>query len=340
MNPLAMESPAKLEGVTGDEVARFGADLVALWPEGMDAGRKLGLAVSGGPDSVAMLLLAAVALPGRVEAATVDHGLRKESAREARDVAAICERLGIPHAILPVTVEAGNVQAQARVARYAALARWLEDRELSALATAHHADDQAETFLLRLNRASGVAGLAGTRARGLVPETRVPLLRPVLGWRRAELGAVVGRTGVVVADDPSNRDDRFDRVRMRKALAETDWLDARAIAESAAHVADADAAIEWTAGLEWQSRVRKEPFGMSYKPMAPRAIALRVIARIVRELSAEEPRGSTVARLYEALAAGKPATIADLVVRPGASGWSFSRSPVRKAAPARKPVKP
>ena len=204
---------------------------------------KLGLAVSGGPDSLALLVLAHAALPGRVEAATVDHGLRPEAGAEAAEVARVCEALGVPHAILPVDVAPGNLQAEARMARYAALAEWVEERGLAALATAHQADDQAETLLMRLNRASGVAGLAGARARGRVPGTAIPLLRPVLEWRRAELGDVVRGAGLTAAEDPSNSDDRFDRVRMRKALAEADWIDVDAVARSAAHLAEADDAL-------------------------------------------------------------------------------------------------
>ena len=143
-------------GVDPALVSRFSQDLAALRPP--QGG--LGLAVSGGPDSLALLLLASEALPGQVEAATVDHGLRAESAAEAEAVAQICATLGVPHAILTVEVATGNVQAEARRARYAALGGWLAARDLAALATAHHADDQAETLLLRLNRAIGVAGLA------------------------------------------------------------------------------------------------------------------------------------------------------------------------------------
>ncbi|HZU63565.1 MAG TPA: tRNA lysidine(34) synthetase TilS, partial [Novosphingobium sp.] len=159
------------------------AELARLWPEGARQGR-LGLAVSGGPDSLALLLLAHAAWPGRVAAATVDHGLRPESAGEAAEVARICAGLGVAHATLPVSIGPGNIQTEARTARYAALAQWMAAEGLAALATAHHADDQAETLLLRLNRASGVAGLAGVRARALVPGSRLLLLRPLLGWRR------------------------------------------------------------------------------------------------------------------------------------------------------------
>jgi len=235
--------------------ARFAADIAPLWPgEGT-----LGLAVSGGPDSLALLLLAHAALPGRIAAATVDHGLRPANADEAAMVAALCARLGVPHATLPVTLAEGNVQAEARAARYAALAEWMGANGLTALATAHHADDQAETLLLRLNRGSGVAGLAGVRARGQVPGTRLPLVRPLLGWRRAELAQVVTAAALVAADDPSNRDDRFDRARLRKALAEAGWIDVPALAASAAHIADADAALDWAMVREWQDCVTRAP---------------------------------------------------------------------------------
>ena len=306
---------------------RFAAELRALWPDG----GRLGLAVSGGPDSLALLVLAAAALPGRVSAATVDHGLRAESAAEAAHVAAICGDLDVPHETLAVAVEPGNVQSAARAARYAALEQWAVRHELAALATAHHADDQAETLLLRLNRASGVAGLAGVRARGTVPGTRLPLLRPLLGWRRAELADIVAAAGLDPVDDPSNRDDRFDRARLRKALAQADWLDVPALAQSAAHLADADSALEWAAAREWAEQVERGAMGITYRPQAPRAVALRVLARIVTELDGEAPRGSAVARLFDTLLARQPASIGGLVARALPGGWSFARAPKRRA---------
>ena len=305
---------------------RFAADLAALWTgEG-----RLGLAVSGGPDSLALLLLAHAVLPGRIAAATVDHGLRAESASESALVGQICSELEVPHAALRVAVEPGNVQAQARTARYAALAGWMESEGLEALATAHHADDQAETLLARLNRGSGVAGLAGVRARGAVPGTRMPLLRPLLGWRRSDLGEVFALAGLTPAQDPSNTDDRFDRARLRKALAGADWLDVPALALSAANLADADAALEWAAQREWSECVAKGPMGLNYRPTAPRAVALRVLARIVIELDGEAPRGSAVARLFDSLLARQPASIGNLVARVMPDGWSFTKAPVRR----------
>lgn len=324
-------SAAEILTIEPATLARFAEALRAVWPE-VDAefAPRLGVAVSGGPDSTALLLLAAAAWPGRVEAATIDHGLRAESAREAEDVARLCEQLGVPHATLPVSLEAGNIQDAARRARYAALGDWAQERKLGTIATAHHADDQAETLIMRLNRGSGASGLAGVRARGRLPDAPVLLVRPLLGWRRADLGLVVAQVGVTAADDPSNTDDRFDRARLRKALATADWLDVAAVAQSAAHLTDVDAALSWSADLEFGARVKRDPFGMTYRPMAPRAIALRVMARIIRELD-KEARGSAVARLFDALVEGHPGSIGQLVARPNAGGWSFAKAPVRKA---------
>ena len=147
-----------------EAIERFAADLEVLAP----AGTLIGVAVSGGPDSLALLLLAAKARPGEVEAATVDHGLRPESAAEAAMVADLCETLGVPHRILVadwIRSPTSNIQAEARAMRYRLLNDWAIERGLSAVATAHHADDQAETLLMRLARGAGVGGLGGTRKR-------------------------------------------------------------------------------------------------------------------------------------------------------------------------------
>lgn len=222
------------------------------------------------------------------------------------------------------------MQAQARASRYAALAVWMEREGLDAVATGHHADDQAETLLARLGRGSGVSGLAGVRARGVVPGTRLTLLRPLLGWRRTELDEVVRAAGLTAVQDPSNADDRFDRARIRKALAGADWLDVPALALSAANLADADAALDWAAKREWNEAVVKAPLGLTYRPTAPRAVALRVLTRIVTELDGEAPRGSAVARLFDSLLARQPASIGNLVARVMPDGWSFTKAPQRR----------
>lgn len=190
--------------------------------EGLSQEMALLVAVSGGPDSVALLaLLAAWAQSPeqpRLHAATVDHGLRPGSADEAAAVAALCATLGVSHAILrwEGVKPASGVQAQARRARYALLAN--EGRRLggATLVTAHTLDDQAETMLMRLSHGSGPSGLAGMRARGEV--NGVPLVRPLLGIPKARLVATAEARGLPFIHDPSNRDPRFERVRWREAM--------------------------------------------------------------------------------------------------------------------------
>ncbi|TXI08013.1 MAG: tRNA lysidine(34) synthetase TilS, partial [Novosphingobium sp.] len=196
--------------------ARFAAQWAAVAPH-----EPVGLAVSGGPDSLAMLLLFHEVAPRNFQVATVDHGLRAESADEAAMVAAICAERAIAHRTLALSLEKGNaVQERARAARYAALAQWARDQGLAAIVTAHHADDQAETMLMRLNRGVGLRGLAAMRPVAQVPGAPgLALLRPLLSWRRAELQAVVDVAGLAAADDPSIRDLGYLRVRVRDVRA-------------------------------------------------------------------------------------------------------------------------
>lgn len=320
-----MEPSAATDAVSAAEAARFAEAVRRLLPEG----GRIGLAVSGGPDSLAMLLLSHRALPGGFEVATVDHGLRRESAAEAAFVHGVCSTLGVPHAVLRVEVAAGNLQDEARTARYAALARWAAERGLGAIFTAHHADDQAETLLMRLNRGSGVAGLAGVRARGVVPGSKLPLIRPLLDWRRSELGAIAERAGLAAVSDPSNSDPRFDRARIRAALADADWLDSAAIAQSAAHLAEAEETLAWAFDLEWDLWVEVDQGAVRYTPHAPRALVLRVVERIIAGFGGE-PRGGAVARLVDALEAGEPGTLGGVVARVEDDSWLFRPEPPRR----------
>nr|WP_235694143.1 tRNA lysidine(34) synthetase TilS [Caenibius tardaugens] len=274
--------------------------------------------------------MAEAVMPGKVEVATVDHQLRSESASEAAMVAELCAGHGIPHEILPVQVPRGNVQDMARLARYKALYDWALRRGLGAIATAHHADDQAETLIMRLNRASGIAGLAGVRLRANVPGTDMPLLRPLLGWRRADLGELVKAAGLMAAQDPSNEDTRFDRVRVRKALQDCDWLDIPAMAMSASHLADAEGVMVWVTQREWNECVQVSEDAIVYRPLAPAAIRLRVVARVIALLSGI-PRGGEVARLIGRLAAGRDGTLAGVVARSNPDGtWVFRKEPPRR----------
>jgi tRNA(Ile)-lysidine synthase len=300
------------------DAARFLAELERLWPEG----GRLGLAVSGGADSLALLLLAHAATPGRFAVATVNHGLRSDAVGECAMVAQVCAARDIACTVLGIETGPGNVQAAARTARYAALAAWAESEGLTALATAHHADDQAETLVMRLNRASGLAGLAGVRARGSVPGGKLPVIRPLLHWRRGELAAIVARACLQPVQDPSNADLAYDRVRIRQALATADWLDPEAIAASAEHLADADEAIEWMAEREMDENLAVVDGGIGFKPGAPRAVVLRIVANIVAGFGGS-PRGGAISRLVDDLENGTGSNVAGVAATVEEGGWMF-----------------
>jgi tRNA(Ile)-lysidine synthase len=312
-------------------VARFVRDLAELAGD-FD---RLALAVSGGPDSLALLLLAQAAFPGRIAAATVDHGLRKESEQEARFVADLCAQLNVPHAILKAEVDtkSASLQQSARRARYAALGRWLQEQRLNLLATAHHTDDQAETLLMRLLRGAGVAGLAGVRARGAFPGSHErQLVRPLLGWRRAELRALVEQAGITPVEDPSNADPRFDRTGMRSRLAVADWLDPDALAHSASALADADEALNWAALNIYNTRVREQDSKLLFSHRGlPRELKRRTVRAILGAVAPDaSPRGAELDRLLGRLEAEQSATLAGVKCSGGAE-WCFERAPPRRA---------
>jgi tRNA(Ile)-lysidine synthase len=315
-------------------IARFRTDLDALIPPGS----RLGLAVSGGPDSLALLLLAAAARPGEVEAATVDHGLRAESRSEADMVATLCEQLGVPHSTVAIEWDippTSAIQEQARILRYGALAGWSRDLGLGAILTGHHLDDQAETMVMRLNRGSGVRGLAGMRRSAPLPgDPEQLLLRPLLGWRRGELEDICATAGVPPAIDPSNEDDNYERVRVRRGLAAAEWLDREGIARSASHCAEADEAIEWAAAIEWDRSATAREGEIVYRPSgAPAEIVRRIVARAVNELGIEgdpaDLKGRELDRLIAELQAGNTATLRGVRCA-GGPEWRFTRAAKRR----------
>lgn len=206
------------------------------------------LAVSGGPDSVALMRLAA-RIPGRsavVHVATVDHGLRAESAAEAADVAAWAAQDGLSHAILRWSGDKprARLQEAARAARYALLADFARSVGASHVMTAHTLDDQAETVVMRLARGSGIGGLAAMR-----PETvqdGLTIARPLLTVRKAALVATCAAEGWPWRQDPSNADPRFTRVRLRALmpLLAAEGADAERLGLLARRAARADEALE------------------------------------------------------------------------------------------------
>ena len=188
---------------------------------------RIGVAVSGGSDSCALLdLMAKWGAEAGVEllAATVDHGLRSEAKLEAEQVAQQCAALNIPHTTLHWQGwdGKGNTQDQARRARYGLMAKWGIERGLDAISLGHTMDDQAETFLMRLGRGAGVDGLSGMAANHRAYE--MEWIRPMLKLRREELRSYLKQRGICWSEDPSNDDTRFERVKMRQALSVLDDL--------------------------------------------------------------------------------------------------------------------
>lgn len=177
------------------------------------------LAISGGPDSTALLLMAAEwSSRPTLFASTVDHALRPESAEEALHVGRLCARLGIPHSILrwegqkPKT----RLSERARQVRYDLLTAEAHRVGARVIVTAHHADDQAETVLFRLARGSGLAGLAGMPARQIRGD--IVIARPLLAYRKAELVAFCAVRNVDWVCDSSNENPRFARTRWRRLM--------------------------------------------------------------------------------------------------------------------------
>lgn len=235
------------------EVSASGPDFDQLLkPFALPPGGALAVAVSGGPDSMALLLLAAdeAKRSGRqLHALTVDHGFRPEAREEAVQVGLWAAALGVSHTILTHEgpVPEASLQSAARDIRYGLMGDWCAAHGVAALLVAHTRDDQAETLLLRLARGSGVDGLASMAAD--VTRDGLRLLRPLLSTPRAELLAYLERAGQDFITDPSNADTRHARVRMRalRPALEAEGLTAARLAETAERLAMAkDALAGWT----------------------------------------------------------------------------------------------
>ena len=325
-----MQPPQKQKQVADrDNPDRLASDLRALaGPEWHQL--HYGVAVSGGPDSMALLWLMATLLPGQVWAATVDHGLRKGSDQEARMVASFCSREHIPHSTLrPAAPIKGSLQAAARAERYHLLDQWHGANALDHILTAHHADDQLETIVMRLNRSSGVGGLSAIRSRNGV------VMRPLLHWRRSELVGLALEHDLPFVDDPANSNNRFDRARLRQALKSQTILDPAAAARSAYWLAEADEALDWAVErliASWPDAsdiavIRNE----SYPPeMFRRIVALRLRANAAQLVI----RGGSLDGVIAAMHKGKRAMVGALLIDPvrGFEGtiWRISDAPRRK----------
>lgn len=294
---------------------------------------RLGIAVSGGGDSVALLhILSRCFDPGAVElfAATVDHGLRSEAAEEAVTVAAQAAQLGIGHTTLKWQGwdKSGNLQDQARRARYGLLADWAKSNEIAILAFGHTADDQAETVLMRLARSSGVTGLAAMPVRRTVQG--VTVFRPLLGITRAALRDYLESHEMQWMEDPSNNDLRFERIKIRRALEVLEPLgvSARALADVAQNMAQAREALDWYSFLAARDSVTIHGGDVALDLQKfrtfPDEIARRLLLRVIVWISGAEypPRRKPLIEVLNAVRLGRPVTLGGCrALRQGRRMW-------------------
>jgi len=277
---------------------------------GVPLGTPVAVGLSGGADSLALALLASDAF--QVTCLTVDHGLREASSREAVQAGTLCNEFGIKHCTLvwQGSKPSSNIQAYARDARYDLMVNWCIENSVAFLATAHHRDDQAETVLLRLARGSGVYGLAGmapTRDLG-----GVTLVRPLLTFPKKALRAyLVGRACEWI-EDPSNKNEDFDRVKIRKLLADppVEGLRSDRLAATARRFQRSRAALEHYEAL-WLGRAA-ESFAEGYAYLnaglldsEPEEIILRGLASLCRYVSGGDyvPRMEKLQRLFSEISA-------------------------------------
>jgi tRNA(Ile)-lysidine synthase len=274
---------------------------------GLHAFPVLVLAVSGGPDSTALMVLAArwrdaLKTKPKLIAVTVDHGLRKESKREAAAVARLARKLKIAHCTLrwngskPST----GLQEAARMARYHLLGDAARRLGATHILTAHTLDDQAETVLIRMTRGSGITGLGAMMRLSALPSSgnsAIMLVRPLLDIPKLRLVATLRAAKISYADDPSNRDPRFTRARLRGlmgALAH-EGLDAQRLAQLARRLKRAEVAIEKTVDRAMAELVVElpAPGGVAVEARRfaelPAEIALRLLGRTVAKAGDEGP---------------------------------------------------
>ena len=281
---------------------------------------RVAVAVSGGGDSIALLHLVHRAAPHvgwTVSAVTVDHGLRAEAVGEAAGVARFCESLGIAHTILcwDHGVITGNLMNEARKARERLIREWALAQGIVHVALGHTADDQAETFLMGLARASGLDGLSGMG--NFWRKDGVSWSRPLLHHSRAELRAYLLRHGISWVDDPTNDDDRFTRIKARKALAALSPLGitVKSLETSISHLSVARHALEYTVRSAVKSHVTETAGGLTISGAAytdlPMDIRRRFLMAAIAWLSGDKyaPRSGKQANLLFAMESSKDTTL-------------------------------
>ncbi|MDR0319729.1 MAG: tRNA lysidine(34) synthetase TilS [Rickettsiales bacterium] len=283
---------------------------------------KIAVALSGGADSMALLYWCR-AFDLDITALTVDHGLRPESGAEAEFAKRAAESLGIPHHILKWDGEkpSSGVEEAARAARYGLMLDFCRKNSIGILMTAHHADDNIETFLMNLGRGSGLFGLAGIRQ---VSEMEgITVIRPLLEVRRAEILGWCAANGVEFADDPMNGDERFLRVRVRKNRGllkdKLDIPDERILSAISA-LDRARAAMEQSIDdLMFRVKINEQriEFTADFLFGLPEEIRLKFLSRALQEVGGEKypPRLDGVRRALGELDRDTTLTLAHCAVR-------------------------
>lgn len=290
----------------------------------------LGLAVSGGGDSIAMMHVAADWARGRkLMVATVDHGLRPESAAEAQAVARAARALSLPHAVLlwQRQTDVGNLMAQARDARLRLLSGWAHRNNLPAVALGHTADDVAETLIMRLERGSGIDGLAAMATWRDAFDMR--WLRPMLGVGRDDLRQWLHRKGHSWIDDPSNDNAEFDRVRVRQTIG-TLGLDVAGLARSAQHIADArDALCDFALMVARDVQFDRGSLSLPLPELreAPPEIRRRILVAGCRWVTGADypPRRATLLHALEAMMAQGRVTLDGVMLSPAGGRLRLTR---------------
>jgi tRNA(Ile)-lysidine synthase len=297
------------------------------------ADAEIGVAVSGGGDSMALLVALAdwaQEANRKLKVATVDHQLRNGSAQEAKGVGKFCARLGLEHSILHWDrgQGGGNLQDAARKARQDLLEAWARENGIATIATGHTRDDLAETFLMRLKRGSGVDGLAAMQR--IRKTENIAWIRPLLDFRRAELRDFLQRRAVLWVDDPSNQDTRFDRVVMRNALGSLDkiGLSVDVLADTAARMSTARDALEAATFDLAQYAACPRTIGsvrldVGRLTTAPAEIQLRLVAHALCWVSGApyRPRLTALKDALRAAIGGKARTLSGCLIAPCGFGW-------------------
>jgi tRNA(Ile)-lysidine synthase len=282
----------------------------------------IGVAVSGGSDSVALLLALRAALPeAPLRAATVDHGLRIEAKQEAQWVSELCAELGVDHSILRINdLPMGpNLQARARCARYDALAAWGQDMACSCICLGHSQTDVAESFLMRLARGSGIDGLSEMRRRWT--DRGMEWLRPLLAFSRTNLQDLLRAQGQGWCNDPSNEDPAFMRVRMRQAAPDLDALGLTGLrlAKTATRMRYVQEALEFSVRELWPQVAKIDFTDVLFDRKAlcrlPREYVERMLADALNWISGQPYRPRNAA-LLRCIAAKKTMTLHGCVLIP------------------------